>query len=337
MGTRLGAHVFLDEGDHFLQFVKQYGVNDVMGMYRHNPAYQRTATPLAVEAQGPYWEVRDLVRFRERCAGVGLRLLGLENPVPPSCFDHVILGLPGRDRQIENFLVTVRRMGEAGLTLLGYNWMANPPGVKRYSHRTSATATGRGGATITAFDQEVADALPLFRGREYTDDELWENYRYFIQAVIPVAEQAGVRLAVHPDDPPNGRLGGIPRLFSTVAGHERALAIAKSPASGLNMCLGNWTAMGVDIPAAIRHFGARGQIVYGHVQGVQRRESGFRECFLDEADCDFPAIFRALADVGFDGVMIPAHSPVTIQETPAHHIGLSYGFGFVNALIKASA
>lgn len=336
MGIRAGGHLYLDEGDTFLQFLVQYGVTDVLGMYRHNPAFPRLGPPPDVTEQGPYWELRDLVHLRERCAAVGLRLQGLENPVPPWYFDHIILGLPGRDQQLEIYCDTIQKMGEAGLTLLGYNWMANPPGVKRYSHRTFRSATGRGGAVIDGFEQKVAEDLANFREREFTNTELWENYRYFLSAVLPVAEKAGVRLALHPDDPPNGRLGGIPRLFSTLEGHERAMTLANSPASGLNLCLGNWTAMGVDIPAAVRHFGARGQILYGHVQGVQRTEDGFRECFLDEADCDLAAVFRALNEVGFDGMMIPAHAPSTIAQTPEHHVGLAYGFGFVQATIKAA-
>ena len=102
---------------------------------------------------------------------------------------------------------------------------------------------------------EIAQHSPLFRGREYTDEEMWGNYEYFIKAVLPEAEAAGVRLALHPDDPPLEKLGGIPRLFHDFDGFKRGMDIANnSRASGLNFCLGNWTAMGTDILAAIPSF-----------------------------------------------------------------------------------
>ena len=113
--------------------------------------------------------------------------------------------------------------------------------------------------------------------------------------------------------------------------------IADSPMSSLNLCLGNWTAMETDIVAAIRHFGNRGQIFCGHAQGVKGVAPTFDECFLDEADCDFLAVIRALNDVEFDGCLAPAHFPSTVGDTRSAHHGSAYAFGYMRALLQVAS
>src|SRR5579859_2694499 len=178
-----------------LTFARQIGVNSV-----------QMNTPLLPEDNG-YWEVEDLQRLTERCDSYGLRLEALEN-VPRHFYVKAMLGLPGRDEQIENYRKTIRNMGEAGIPLLGYHWMPN--GVWR-----TPNAAGRGGVRVTAFDMALVGAAPLvagvkdFAGQSIDHDQMWANYAYFMKAVLPVAEQAGVKLALHPDDPPVPELGGI--------------------------------------------------------------------------------------------------------------------------------
>jgi mannonate dehydratase len=276
------------------------------------------------------------VHLRKRCEDAGLHVAAFENPFPKQYLAPAMLGLPERDAVIEDLAISIRNMGRAGIPVVGYHWLANPPEMASASWRTSHTTPGRGGARVSSFDGELAAKAPLSRGRVYTEDEMWVNYTYFIRAILPACEEAGVRLALHPDDPPIESLGGIPRLFRNAAGFERAMAIADSPASGLNLCLGNWTAMGADIPAAIRQFGARGQIFYGHAQGVQGLGPSFRECFLDEAVCDFFEAIRALNSVGFDGVLLPGHFPVTVGEMEQSHLGYTYAFGYLRGLIQAA-
>src|SRR5262245_2993181 len=183
-----------------LTFAKQIGVEGV-----------QMNTPLLPGDKG-YWEYEDLRRITERCNSYGLRLEALEN-VPRTFYDKAMLGLPGRDEQIENYQKTIRNMGKAGIPLLGYHWMPN--GVWR-----TPMAAGRGGVIVTAFDTALVGAAPLiagiaepegFTGQVITPEQMWENYAYFTKAVLPVAEEADVKLALHPDDPPLPELGGIPR------------------------------------------------------------------------------------------------------------------------------
>ena len=332
---RIGTYVTLPDEDNFLPFLKQYGIDDVAVSYTSHPEYRTRFSPQAAASPDAYWDFPALLHVRAQCRDAGLNLLSIENPLPSWCYDQIVLGQANRDRQIENVVKTIRNMGRAGIPVYGYNWMVNQPGATRHSWRTSLTTPARGGSRVSSFDLGLAERSPIFRDREYSREEIWSNYEYFIRAVVPAAEEAGVRLALHPDDPPVPALGGIARLFHDLDGFQRAMQIADSPASGLNFCLGNWTAMGVDIRAAIRLFGRQGQIVYGHAQGVQGTAASFRECFLEDADCDFLEILATFKEVGFSGVLIPGHAPHTTYDGDHVHHGLLYASGYLKGLIQA--
>ena len=332
---RIGAFLG-DQGDDFLLFLQQYGVTDVVGGYGTHPDFERRFPPDAGDRPGNHWEYEELARLRERVESFGLRLASLENPLPAWCFDRVVLGLPGRDQQLENFAVTVRNMGRAGIPYVGYNWMGNPPGLRRFSTRSSTTHPGRGGAGTDLLDLDEVNRAGLFRDREYTADEMWENYEYFVRAIVPVLEEAGVRMGLHPDDPPADSVGGIARIFHSPEGYQRAMDMAGSPASGVNLCLGNWTAMGVDIPASIRQFGGRGRILYGHAQGVRGAVPRFTECFLDQGDCDYAQIARTFDEVGLDTFLAVAHLPRTVNDDPPQFQGHAFAIGYLAGIIRAT-
>ncbi len=332
---RICAYSRPDAKGEYLRFLKQYGIEDVVLTVNDHPDAERRFARENADKPGAQWEFLDLMQARKRCEDAGLRAVAIENPVPTWCYERIVLGLPGRDQQIENLQTTIRNMGRAGIPILGYHWMVNHSTAIRNAWRTSETTSGRGGARVSSFDLELARHSPLFRDREFSDEEMWANYEYFVRAIVPVAEEAGVRLAIHPDDPPVEKLGGIPRLFHDFEGHRRAMEMADSTSSGLNLCLGNWTAMGTDILAAIRHFGQRGQLVYGHLQGVQGKVPRFSECFVDEADCDFASVLRTLKEVGFDSVLLPGHCPLTLFEDERGNQGFLYAVGYARALIEA--
>src|SRR5579883_1022398 len=237
--------------DDQLTFAKQLGCSGVV-----------LATPARLPGDRR-WEYADLARLREWVEGHDLRIESIQN-TPAGFFDKVRLGLPGRDEQIENYQATIRNLGRAGIPILGYNWRPNQ------LYRTG-TKPGRGGAVVTTFDLDRARDLPLSHGRVYSAEELWANYEYFIKAVIPVAEEVGVRLALHPDDPPGPAIGGVARIFSSFEGFERASRIVNSPSWSLLFCVGCWSEMGgqENVLRGIRHFGPRGQIGYVHFRDVQ--------------------------------------------------------------------
>jgi mannonate dehydratase len=331
MSVRLGAFATLDE--EFPRFLAQYGVEDVI----LGPAHLPLAPANSGDRNLASLSFLGLVQFRKRCEEVGLRLralVGAGQKTPAFAMDRIWLGQPGRDEQIENIAANIRIMGKAGIPYLTYHWNVNPPGMYPASWRTSYKRPGRGGAMVSRFDGEVADTLPMSRKRQYSEDEMWANYAYFIKAIIPVCEEAGVKLALHPNDPPVESLGGIPWLFHDDAGFQRAMDIADSPNSGITFCLGNWTAMGTDILASIRRFGPQGRILFGHAQGVKGSVPTFDECFLDEADCDFLAIIRALNEVGFDCFLAPSHLPHTDGDNAQQYEATAYALGYLRGLIQ---
>jgi len=282
------------------------------------------------------WEIPDLRWLRRRCDDYGLRLEALEN-VPTRFYDRAMMGLDGRDEQIADYQATIRNMGEAGIAILGYHWMPN--GV----WRTPSVKT-RGGAIATAFDIDQIDSAPLVAGirrhpllgdRELSAEQMWDNYQYFMERVLPVAEASGVTLALHPDDPPVPTLGGIARLFGSFEGFRRAVETFDSPQHGLDFCMGCWSEMGPGAVEAIRHFGARGKIVYVHFRDVQGHVPVFQECFLGEGNVDVVAAMRALREVGFSGFIIDDHVPQLIDDTGWGHRGRAHATGYIMGLVEA--
>jgi len=319
---RVAVGQFNEPTDDKLRFAAQLGVGGV-----------QLNTPLLPGEHR--WEEADLRRLVERCGEYGLRLEAIEN-VPIHFYDKAMLGLPWRDEQIEHYQATIRNLGRAGIPILGYHWMPNSV------WRTERAKPGRGGARVTAFDMalvggpterqrgfvakldERRDAIWVMdeaegeAGGVVSEDEMWANYEYFMRAVIPVAEEAGVKLALHPDDPPVPMLGGVARLFRNVDGFERAMAIAPSEAWGLDLCLGCCSEMpggAENVRAMIERFGPLGKIFYVHFRDVQGTVPCFQECFLGEGNYDPAATLLALKRAGFSGFILDDHVPALDDDT----------------------
>ena len=318
---RLGLGQFNEVTDSQAHFIKQLGVQDIL----------LNLIPGSPHLPGDtHWEYQDLLMLRTRCEDAGLRLMALEN-VPFKFYDKAMLGLPGRDQQIEHMITTVRNIGRAGIPIFGYHWMPN--GV----WRTSRTTPGRGGAQVTSFDLDLVKDAPLTHSREFTVDELWANYEYFIKALLPAAEEVGVRLALHPDDPPVETLGGVPRLMNSFEGFKRAMEIGDSPLHGLDLCVGSWSEMTsgeAGVMKAIRHFGAQGRIFYVHFRDVIGHVPKFREAFVNEGNCNMFEVMKALKAVGFKGFMITDHVPHIVDDTPWGHRGRAHAIGYMAALLE---
>ena len=303
--------------DDHLRFARQLGCEGVV-----------LATPVRLPGE-KRWEYADLVLLREWVERFGLRIEAIQN-VPQTFWNNARLGLPGRDEEIENYQATVRNLGRAGIPVLGYNFRPDP------LYRTG-TKPGRGGAEVTTFDLALAKDRPLTFGREFTAEEMWANYEYFIKAVIPVAEEAGVRLALHPDDPPGPAIGGVARIFSSFEAFDRASRIVVSPAWGLLFCVGCWSEMGgqENVLRGIRHFGPRGQIVYVHFRDVQGTGDRFAECFLGEGNVNPTTVLQALQEVGFTGCLIDDHVPHLVWDSGWAPHGRAYSTGYMMGLLRA--
>ncbi len=268
-----------------------------------------------------YWDVDELSRLRERCDRAGLSIEGIEN-VPHQHWDRILRGQPGRDEQLEHYRTTIRNMGRVGIPVLGHHYMPT------YVWRTDMQAKGRGGARVTSYDEaRVADGNAL-AGYKLTPDQavdesidadrMWENYRIFLGAVLPTAEDAGVRLALHPDDPPTRlALGGVARVFASPEGLERAYEISNGSAAwGLDLCLGTVSEMAgqASVNRVIDFFGPKGKIFYVHFRDVRGVVPKFDEAFLGEGNYDPAAVLGRLAQAGFDGFLIDDHVPAIIGD-----------------------
>ncbi len=189
--------------DEQLAFAQQCGVQDVQLNTPKLPGEER-------------WELEDLRGLRQKAAARDLRLIAIEN-VPIAFYDKIMLGLEGRERQLENMRATVRNMGKAGIPILGYHWMPN--GVWRTDFATPV----RGGAISNSFKYALAKDVAWTHSVEYSEAQMWANYDWYLERILPVCEEAGVRFALHPDDPPVPTLGGVARLFHSFDNFRRAL------------------------------------------------------------------------------------------------------------------
>lgn len=278
-------------------------------------------TPSNLPCENGYWSLAELRELRDRCDRDGLVIEGLEN-VPAEHFVKVQRGLPGRDEQIENYQRTIRNLAKVGITLLGYNFLTT------YVWRTDMGGLGRGGAAVTGFDLDVADrgnALAAYKltptepiVEPLTADRMWDNHQYFLDAVLPVAEQEGVRLALHPDDPPvDTPLGGATRIFTSPAALVEAWRRAgDSPAWGLNFCVGTVSEMNGEqsVNEVIDTLGAAGRIWYVHFRDVRGTVPRFTESFLGEGNLNPARVIRRLHETGFDGFLIDDHVPAMIGD-----------------------
>jgi mannonate dehydratase len=323
---RIGLGQFRDPTDDRLRFIKQLGVDDVLlNMYRYSPDYPHLPNrdrPLLATPEE--WTVDALVELRECVERAGIRLNAIEN-VPIAFYDHVMLGGDRCEEQLGDLQQIVRNLGEAGIPMFGYHWM--PSGVWR-----NFEATVRGDARASGFDLDAVDD-EFTHDREYTEAELWENYERFLRAVLPVAEEAGVKMCLHPNDPPVPSLGGVPQLFRNFENFRRAMDVVPSDNHGLEFCLGCWSEMGEDIESALEYFGARGKLFYVHFRDVDGTVPRFNETFLDQGNYDAVRIFELLDEVGFRGLIIPDHVPHVEGDSDWDHRGRAHAVGYLQGLL----
>jgi mannonate dehydratase len=254
------------------------------------------------------------LQIKRRYADAGITVWNIGNSDVHN-MPEVTLNLPGRDKKIEQYRQYLSSLGKAGIHYTTYAHMGN--GI------WSSGRTDVRGASAREFDLasptkkgvwgDKSWKEPLSHGRVFTKEEIWDNYTYFIKQVVPVAEETGVRIGIHPDDPPVPVLAGVPRcIFSTFDGYKRALEVANSPNVGICLCCGTWLEggrqlTGKDPEEMIRTFGAQ-KIWKIHFRNVSAPLPHFVETFMDNGYYDMYKVMKALRDVNFDGIVILDHS-----------------------------
>ncbi len=324
-GNRRGmqlAELFLPGEEHKIKLAAQIGITH---------AIVTVSRALGAAPRSAY--VQELRKIRGEFAAAGLVFAGVEShPVPA---EKIKLGLPGRDEEIENYVAAIRALAEVGVPMVCYNWMA---GIGWY--RTRADVPGRGGALISEFDNtEAAKQGPTEFG-EVGEEKLWSNLEYFLKAVIPVAEQAGVKMALHPDDPPLSPLRGVSRILISAASFRRVLTMVPSPVNGITFCQANFKLMGEDIAALAREWCAQKKLFFVHYRDVEGTPEHFRETFHDESPVDLAQMLRIYHECGFEGPIRPDHAPTLDGESndkPGYAMGgkvlaIGYMKGAMDAL-----
>ncbi|MFB6120748.1 MAG: mannonate dehydratase [Halobacteriaceae archaeon] len=279
-----------------------------------------------------WWTFDTLLETRNRFADHGLSLDVVEDRPP---MERTVLGEPGRDEEIETVKRLLRNMGTLGIDTYCWVWTENPLGVLR----TSRSVPLRGDSRTTAYDhaqQQLADDHPA---ADLTEEELWDNLQYFLDEVVPVAEEAGVNMALHPDDPPTSPIRGVPRLVTSVENYERILSMHDSPNHGVTFCQGNFAAMGADVPSAIEQFGEK--IHFVHFRDVNGDADSFVETWHDDGPTDMKAAIDAYRDAGFDGPIRPDHVPKMVGEQDRDEamagytdMGRLFAVGYIEGLLE---
>jgi mannonate dehydratase len=318
-GVKLAIQIRPDPTEDDLRFVRQIGIQHVIIWIDCS------------KADGAYYASQ-----RKWVEDAGLILYGFGNTDVHNQ-DAIVLNLPNRDDKIEQYKTHLRNLAKAGIPYTTYAHMAN--GIWSTEPELSRDAPARAFNLAEAQEGHWAGERyksPLSHGRKYGEDEIWQNYTHFIRSVAPVAEETGVLIGIHPDDPPVPDLGGIPRpIFSSFDGYKRALEIADSPNVGICLCTGCWLEgddqMGKDVLETIRYFGAQRKIFKVHFRNVSAPLPYFVETFLDNGYMDMYKIMKALVEVDFDGVVIPDHIPVIAND---QRTSLAYTVGYMKALLE---
>jgi mannonate dehydratase len=354
VGLTLHGKLLSEDG---ARFASQLGVSDVVV---HLTDYARGSDNQAWLAGGgvgpvngdcvdaPLWSYQQMADLVAMLGRHGLKIAAMEN-ISPNFWSDILLDGPQKRAQMERLKRLVRDAGRAGIPVIGYYFSL--AGVWGWQRKRLA----RGGAMTAVFALDEIDAaspIPdgmLFnmRYREgrpgadavtVSEDELWQRLEWFLKELVPVAEEADVRLAAHPDDPPVERLRGTARLVNSHAKYDRLLALAPSPANALEFCVGTLAEMrdGQEIYRTTRRFARAGAIAYVHFRNVRGRVPHYVEAFVDDGDVDMAEIVRVLAEEGFDGVLIPDHVPELDCPAP-WHAGHAYTVGYMKALVAAVA
>lgn len=272
--------------------------------------------------------------YKRRIEAAGLKVTNIGNTNVHN-MPEVTLNLPGRDEKIAEYKQYLRNLGKAGIYYTTYAHMGNGIWSSRRDEKT------RGGAPARSFHQADAKGYwaskvfepPLTHGRKFSKEEIWENYTYFIKQVAPVAEEEGIRIGIHPDDPPVPELGGVPRcIFGNYDGYVRALEIANSPNVGVCLCCGTWAEggkyTGKDVYGAVQGFAKMGKLWKIHFRNVTSPIPDFVETFVDGGVTDMKKLMRTLVDVDFRGILIADHVPGMVGGKT----GWAYSIGYIKAL-----
>jgi mannonate dehydratase len=288
------------------------------------------------------WSFEELSALKTEAAEHGLQIEAIEN-FDPAHWHDVLLDGPKKAQQLENLKEIVRTVGRVGIPIIGYNFS-----IAGVAGRIKGP-WGRGGAEVVAVDGSYDKPIPngmvwnMVYDRDapagnlapITSEELWRRHGDFLDALVPVAEEAGVILAAHPDDPPMPTVRGQPRLVHQPQLYQRLINRRPSRSNALEFCLGTLAEMpDGNIYDTVETYSRQGNVAYVHFRNVRGKAPHYRETFVDEGDIDMLRVLRILKKNGFNGVLIPDHAPQMTCAAP-WHAGMAYACGWMKAALQA--
>jgi mannonate dehydratase len=317
-GIKICHTVGWKEPDDYLSFLKEIGLNWVcLGLGDFN-------------GKKPTYEV--IRGIKERLQGFGLEIYSAWYYAYRS--HDIQLGRSGRDEEIANYNEFIRSIGKLGISVSPFDFH---PGN---TYTTEMVKTIRGYLArefnLHLFRNEIEE---MKFDKNYSSEEIFDNYRYFINRVLPVAEESGVKLALHPDDPPISQMNGVERIFYNSDGFKRAEEVVKgSEYWGLRFCVGTWAEggedMGKDVFEMIKHYGGRGKIFEVHFRNVSSTLPVFHETLLDDGYLDMYLVIKALREINYDGVIFPDHIPHLTGDDEKQRAGLAYLVAYMRSLLN---
>jgi len=339
-----------------LRFARQAGVTHIVA---HLPGYfvregskiitsDQAAYGFGVsEADDPIWTAKGLRDLKALVNGEGLELEALENFAPAHWHD-VLLDGPRRAEQMAHLKQILRDVGRAGVRTMGYSFT-----IAGVWGRTEGPFA-RGGARSVGFENPAQPPIPAgmvwnmvydparFDPDDPTEtvgavssEEMWRRFGGFLREMMPVAEEAGVTLALHPDDPPLPTLRGAARLVYHPDYYQRVFDLAPSPMNAIEFCVGTVSEMaGADVYEAVDRYSKAGRIAYVHLRNVRGKVPNYHEAFIDDGDTDMLRVLQILHRNGFDGVIIPDHTPLLDCAAP-WHASMAHALGWIRAAITA--
>jgi mannonate dehydratase len=349
LGLGLYRHMLTREN---FQFARQAGATHVVAHLvdyfkggAHNPRdNQPTGTERGWGLAGDpnkLWSLEELIELRKAVEAEGLKLEAVEN-FDPAHWHDVLLDGPKRAQQIENVKTIIRHLGQAGIPIMGYNFSL--AGVCGRTHQAYA----RGGAMSVGMEGPLDTPMPRGmvwnmvydtkapQGNEpsISHDELWRRLGAFLDEVIPVAEESGVKLALHPDDPPMPTMRDQPRLVYQPALYQRVIDLKPSRANALEFCLGSLAEMtDGNIYETIDQYSRQQKLAYVHFRNVTGKVPFYRETFIDDGDIDMLRVLQILKKNNYDGVLIPDHTPQMSCSAP-WHAGMAFALGYMRAALQ---
>ncbi|BAB59215.1 D-mannonate hydrolase [Thermoplasma volcanium GSS1] len=305
------------------RLLKQIGVNEVVGTLPRDPSDWRGDQPDLP------WDYAPLSSLKRRLSEYGLTLSAIEDNPP---MEKIKYGVKGKEDELENVLRLIENMGRLKIGVWCYNWMAGQGWM-----RSRISIPDRGGAEVTGFSLSDIEEYPPPKMGKIDAETLWKNLAWFLDNVIPVAEDSGVKIAMHPDDPPLEEIRGVSRIMNNVKAFDKLIEMKRSEYNTITLCQGNFTLMTEDLPSAIRHFVRKKAVSFVHFRDVKGKKDNFIESFIDDGKTDTASCMSAYIEEGFDGIMRTDHTPTLYGDTykvPGYSIlGRLHAIGYIQGLI----